>query len=133
MIKDYLLSLLDWWKTSVLIGNRKTAPSFKEGEIWWCSLGINIGVEIFGKGKDFSRPVVIFKKIGNNSFLGIPLTTQMKNGNWYVRVFYGGVEQRAILSQIRIFDERRLIKRLGTLSYRNRAFIKERFLEFYCS
>ena len=44
-------------------------PSFKEGELWWCSIGINVGVEIFGKGPDAVRPVVIFKKINKFLFL----------------------------------------------------------------
>lgn len=31
---------------------------FSEGQIWWAALGKNVGVEINGKNKDFSRPVV---------------------------------------------------------------------------
>jgi hypothetical protein len=92
---------------------------------------MNIGREIFGKGNNFSRPVVIFKKIGEYSFLGIPLTTQMKDGSWYVPIFYGGIERRAILSQIRVFDEKRLMSCMGTLSHKNLKDIKEKFAAFY--
>ena len=31
----------------------------KEREIWWCSVGLNVGTEIYGKGEDFARPVLI--------------------------------------------------------------------------
>lgn len=27
----------------------KNLPTFKEGEIWWCSVGKNIGKEDYGK------------------------------------------------------------------------------------
>lgn len=33
-----------------------------EGEVWWCAMGENIGIEINGKNEVFSRPVLIFKK-----------------------------------------------------------------------
>lgn len=48
---------------------------FKEGEIWWAYLGLNIGFEIDGKGKDFSRPVLVLKKYNGYSFLALPLST----------------------------------------------------------
>jgi mRNA interferase MazF len=133
MIKDYFLLLLDWWRESVIISDRNTAPTFKEGELWWCNIGMNIGREIFGKGKDFSRPVVIFKKIGGDSFLAIPLTKQLKNGSWYVPILYGNIERRALLAQIKILDQRRLIRKIGTLSASNIEELKVKFLEFYGS
>ena len=37
-------------------------PRIKEGEIWWCSFGENIGTEINGKSARFTRPVLIIKK-----------------------------------------------------------------------
>ena len=56
-----------------------------EGEIWWCAMGENIGVEINGKSKTFARPVLIFKKLSRFGFLGIPLTSQPHEGNWYTQ------------------------------------------------
>ena len=38
-------------------------PLFKEGEIWWSAIGENVGIEVNGKGKPFSRPVYIYKKL----------------------------------------------------------------------
>src|SRR3989344_2420314 len=35
----------------------------KEGEVWMCSLGRNIGFEQNGSGDNFSRPILIIKKI----------------------------------------------------------------------
>lgn len=131
MIKDYFLRLLDWWKVSVVVDSKETIPFFREGEIWWCNLGVNIGREIFGKGINFTRPVIIFKKINRDSFLAVPLTTKIKNGSWYVEIFYEGIERRAILSQVRVLDGKRLTKKMGTLSRKNFINLKRRFIGFY--
>lgn len=71
MIKSYFLVLLDWWRTMVVLRDERPSKLFNEGEIWWCSIGMNIGVEIYGKGGRFTRPVLIFKKFTANSFLGV--------------------------------------------------------------
>ena len=37
---------------------------FYEREVWWCSLGVNVGVEVDGKNHQFERPVLVsYKKI----------------------------------------------------------------------
>ncbi len=113
---QYFLTLIGWWRTAVILHGAPSKTLFKEGEIWWCSIGINIGVEIYGKGKRFTRPVIIFKKFNANSFLGIPLTSRAKEGRWYFPITQGGKTNTAILSQIRTFDSKRLVKRLTTLS-----------------
>jgi mRNA interferase MazF len=35
---------------------------FKEGEVWWIHLGLNVGFEMNGKNKEFIRPVVVIKR-----------------------------------------------------------------------
>ena len=34
---------------------------YHEREIWWCSLGVNIGFEQDGTGKNFDRPVIVVR------------------------------------------------------------------------
>jgi mRNA interferase MazF len=131
MLQNYFLALLDWWKINVLLRGSTSTRLFKEAEIWWCSIGINVGVEIFGKGPDFARPVIIFKKFNTYSFLGIPLTTQLKEGAWYIPISFSGKERRAILSQIRVLDTRRLLRKMGTLAGEDFQNIQNRFIEFY--
>lgn len=36
---------------------------FKERQIWWASIGQNIGVEANGKNKKYERPVIILKNL----------------------------------------------------------------------
>ncbi len=89
---------------------------YREGEVWWCSVGVNVGVEMDGKGTKFDRPVVIIKSFGRDALIGIPLTGCRRDGRYYV--YLGkilNVENSAIISQIRLFDARRLIMKISTL------------------
>lgn len=37
--------------------------NIKDGEVYWCAVGENIGVEINGKSETFAHPVVVLKKL----------------------------------------------------------------------
>ena len=89
---------------------------FSEGQIWWAALGKNVGVEINGKHEDYSRPVVIFKKLSHLCFLAIPLTSQPHTGTWYTEFNFRGKQEYAVLSQIRMMSVSRLYNRMGKLS-----------------
>ena len=80
---------------------------FKEGEVWWCSVGYNVGTESFGKGIDFARPVLIIKKLSHNACICIPLTTKVKNGTWFVKISTFKIERYAMLHQIRMLHSKR--------------------------
>jgi mRNA-degrading endonuclease toxin of MazEF toxin-antitoxin module len=90
-------------------------PLFRQGEIWWCSIGENVGSEINGKSKLFSRPVLVFKKLSSTTFLGIPTSSQDRNGSWYVHITLQDKTSVVILSQIRVFDYKRLSSKIGHL------------------
>ena len=57
-----------------------------ERDIWFCSMGINIGSEQDGKHELFERPVLVIKKVSLNTFIGLPLTSNKKKGSWYVEM-----------------------------------------------
>jgi mRNA interferase MazF len=85
-------------------------------EIWWCSLGINVGFEEDGKGNRFSRPVVVIRGFNERIFIGVVLTTQKKDGDFYFPLgMVGDKESFAILSQIRLIDTKRLIRKIVVL------------------
>ena len=44
-------------------------PLVRERDIWWVSFGDNVGSEINGKSKLFTRPGIILKKLSRKSFL----------------------------------------------------------------
>ncbi len=112
VIKNFLV----WIGVKEKLHNQQHRPPlFKEGEIWWCYMGENIGIEVNGKGERFTRPVFILKKYDKYSFLGLPLTTKVKIGTWYVAVSFGGSSQTVVLAQGRVFDYRRLKEKIGEL------------------
>ena len=87
---------------------------FCDRAIWWCSVGVNIGIEQDGKGKNFERPILILRKFNKYIFLGIPLTTKNKNLNlpFYFKLQGAKIESIAILSQIRLFSSKRLLREI---------------------
>src|SRR3989338_8328483 len=52
--------------------DERPAKFFKQGEVWWCRVGKNVGDEIYGKGEKFARPVLIIKKLTRTTFLALP-------------------------------------------------------------
>lgn len=106
-------------------------PLFAEREVWWASIGENIGKEINGKSELFTRPVLIFKKLSHDTFMGIPTTSQDRNGTWYVSVNYGKHQVAVILSQARVIDARRLSTRLGRLDEHDFKRVREGFKKLY--
>ena len=107
-------------------GNK--VPSwFREGEIWWCSIGINIGNEIDGKGKKFCRPILILKKLNQKNFIGLPLTRSGKNLPGYYKY---KDDSYIILEQIRMISAKRLLRREKTLPSNMFAIIQEACLQY---
>lgn len=106
-----------WHIEKSTIHNEKKRPFFHEREVWWCSLGENIGFEQDGKGEKFSRPVLIFKKFNNEIFWAIPATSKVKAGKFYVPLVLKDGEPRVlILSQLKLTDAKRLVRKIETLS-----------------
>jgi len=133
-IADILSTDLDWWgQVKRRTQARQSTVLFKTGEIWWCRVGLNIGQEIFGKGIQFLRPVLVFRKLSSDLFLGLSLTTKEKNGSWYVETNLLNRKRLVMLHQTRTLDKRRLFKRIGTLDSEQFAIVKRRFIDFYSS
>ena len=95
--------------------NNKILP-FREREVWWYAAGKNIGTEINGKGARFSRPILIIRKYGQSSFLGIPLSTQLHQGRWYTYIDIKKEKRCVLLSQVGSFSAKRLLSRIGKIS-----------------
>lgn len=123
--KDFLL----WHTEKSRIQNNTYRPYFKEKEIWWCSIGFNIGHEEDGKGLNFRRPVLVLKKFNHFTFWGIPLSSKPKLEGVYQAVSYDNCKSTALLPQLRLFDSQRLGQRMSILSdyefYKIKKTVKE--------
>ncbi|HSX24577.1 MAG TPA: type II toxin-antitoxin system PemK/MazF family toxin [Candidatus Andersenbacteria bacterium] len=99
------------------INNTEPRVFFHVREVWWCKLGINVGFEQDGKNQEYSRPVVILKTYSTNAALIVPLTSKDKKGTYYFNIGkVGKRDAKAVLSQIRFIDKRRLIKKLDVVN-----------------
>ena len=99
-----------------------------ERDIWFCSVGLNVGSEQSGKHELFERPVLVIKKITANTFIGVPLTSNKKKGSWYVEI--ESTDSSAIISQIKLFDTRRLARKIKVISTKEFEIIKEKLKKF---
>ena len=114
--------------------NKKEKYLFKSGDIWWCSVGVNIQTESCGKGKDYQRPVLILKKLSSTNFIGMPLSTKEKVGTWFVDVTIHKEKRYVLLYQIRMFNANRFQRRLAALDDSDFNRVKEKLealLELY--
>lgn len=90
---------------------------FHEREVWLAHLGVNVGSEQNGSGEGFLRPVIIIRKFSKALFWEVPLTTADKQGSRYFQFkTRNGFDGKAIISQLRLCDARRLHKKIGLLS-----------------
>jgi len=97
-----------WNKVKKELNNKKEIIQFYQGNIYFMSVGQNIGSESYGKGDYSLRPVLVYKKLSKTLFLGIPLTTKYKEGSFYFTFNYKkGVSSTAMLNQMRVYDIRR--------------------------
>lgn len=114
------------------IHNDKIRPFFHEREIWFSSLGENIGFEQDGSGEKFMRPVLVFKKFNNEVIWALPLTRTDKTGKYYFRIppvttndIADDRSSVVILTQIRLVDVKRLQYKIGTVKEDEFIKIKE--------
>ncbi len=117
--KEKAKLIFEWHKIKIDIqlAAVKNNLYFYEKDVWWASLGANIGHEEDGKNKKFERPVLILKKFNNHLALIAPLSSQLKQNNKYYYKFY--LNQRltsVIVSQIRIISSKRLIRKIGNIT-----------------
>jgi len=122
-----------WHKKKECIHEKTQRVYFHEREIWWCSVGVNIGFEQDGKGERFARPVIIFKKFNKEVFWAIPLSTKIKRNRFYVSFLADDeIERVAIISQLRLIDAKRLLDKLGVVREKDYGKIQKAIINL-CS
>lgn len=122
-----------WNQAKKTIDNYKTGKirnKIKEGNIYWVSIGINIGNEMHNDKPPYNRPVVVLKNNKNlNVFLGLPLTSKKKHGPYFFEFKDShSVTQYASLMQIRAFDYRRVGKLKSKMENQDLEELKKRFV-----
>ena len=117
-----------WNHTKKVINSSLEVIRFKERDIWWCSLGLNIGSEQDGKHKKFARPVLIIKKLNHKMIWILPLTSSENINPYYYRLqSVYRVKSNIIFSQIRVISTKRLLRRIERVSHSEFKKIIEKF------
>lgn len=99
---------------------------FKEGDVWWSSIGLNIGTESFGKGEFFRRPIIILKKLSSELYIAVLLTSKFKQGTWFADITINNDSRCAMVYQIRTLHRKRLQHKIGHLDHDNFSKVKEK-------
>lgn len=60
----------------------KRKLGIKPRDIFWAKIGQNIGSEEYGKNDNLARPVIIIRKLTYDLFIGIPLTSTIKDNDY---------------------------------------------------
>lgn len=119
-----------WHTEKTDVQRNKSRPFFHERDVWFCTMGENIGFEQDGRGDKFLRPVVIVKKFNNEVLWAIPLTTKEKVGKYY---FTFDLEEKAkstaILSQLRLIDSKRLQYKIGNIAISDFKVLKQKLMQ----
>ncbi len=90
---------------------------YRTRDIWWCDLGVNVGFEQDGTGKNNGRPILVLKGLSKHTCLVIPLTTS--NQKHSMRITLGkinGKDALGVISQVRVIDTKRFVNKLGKLN-----------------
>jgi mRNA interferase MazF len=116
----------DNWNIKKKELSRANRVYFHKGDIWLASIGKNIGDEEDGKHSIFGRPIAVIRKFNNNIFFGAPLTSNEEKEGKYYHKLISFPDSTIILSQVRIFDAKRLVRFMGKINNQELKEIKKK-------
>lgn len=107
-----------WNEKKKEINSRKSSYDFffYEREVWWASVGINIGIESNGKNENFERPILIIKKFNSDMVWILPMTSKKHTGYHYQKINHDSGISWVYLSQIKTISTKRLLRKIGMIS-----------------
>lgn len=141
--KEKLVEFVAWLKVKVRIHITDISGlSFKPREVWWASVGLNVGSEQNGKDEKFQRPVLVLRKFGQHIFWAIPLTSKKKNNKYRFEIKYKEYSENIdgkwigedkdgiiILNQLKTMSSKRLIRKMGVVSEKDFNVIRGKVRE----
>lgn len=118
-----------WNLRKQAIHARANIPTYDERDIWWCSVGQNIGSEENGKHENFERPVLIFRKFGDGVFWGIPITSASprKISRTECLILFENGPRTVDIIQLRLMSGKRLLRFVEKMSLADFQHIRNIF------
>lgn len=131
MTREILARLVRWTKVKFRLATSESEPVFfHEREMWWGSIGANVGFEQDGKNDDFERPLLVIKKFNKHLLWVLPTTSKYHKDEFHFETQYTGMKSWVILSQIRTISSRRLQRKIRRLPKKEFEEVKARVRKF---
>jgi len=127
----YIKDFDNWNEMQKHLNSNDMNVNIRAGEIRWVAFGVNIGSEIDGKGKSFTRPALIIHVIGSNLALVVPLSTKVKEMAGYIPFEFQGKTVSLCIHQSKTISQKRILSRKGRISDKKLSEIKERLKKFF--
>ncbi len=118
-----------WYKLKAELEKQEFLGNYSEREVWWASIGVNIGDEEDGKNRLFERPALVVKKYSKQLFLALPLSTAIKMNRFYHPIAVGDMDSIVLLSQARVISSKRLQRRMGRITSDEYDSILRKYVE----
>ncbi|MEK7172967.1 MAG: type II toxin-antitoxin system PemK/MazF family toxin [Patescibacteria group bacterium] len=127
-MEEDLIKFVTWTKLKIRLHLKPDEHRvyFSEREIWWSSLGVNIGYEQDGKNDNFERPILILKKFSRDILWALPMTSKNRTGEYYHQFKREGEQYSIILSQLRLISSKRLLRKIGMIAEDEFEIIREK-------
>jgi mRNA interferase MazF len=128
MIQEYIKDFKGWCGKKEIIDKQNLAPNFffLKGEVWWVSLGVNVGQEVDGKNESYERPVLIFKKFSDELAWVIPSSSTKKANEYFYPIIYQGKPKNLLLLHMKTISSKRLLRPVFRMKGKEFTLIKER-------
>lgn len=123
----YNKNFKDWLQVKEKLEDNSYLPVVMNGDIWSLHVGINLGMEIDGKGEDFVRPVYVFKRLSKHAFIGIPLS---RKGDSHYKYEIDDTGSFLVFSQIKSFSIKRCISFITNLTSVQQDKVYQEFNRF---
>jgi mRNA interferase MazF len=127
----YIKDFDTWNEMQKHLNSEDRNVNIRAGEIRWVAFGVNIGSEIDGKGRSFTRPALIIHVIGSNLALVVPLSTKVKEIVGYVPFEFQGRTVSLCVHQSRTISQKRILSRKGRISEKKLLEIKDQIKKFF--
>ena len=109
-------------------------------EVWWCSLGVNIGVEADGKNENHERPVLVMKVYTQESMLVLPMNGRARKDRFHIAIKIKETNRETgeefnktvftKLTQARVISNKRLLRKVDVINQETFAKVQESFRLF---
>ena len=119
-----------WNAQKKLINDWSVQTFIHPQEIWWASLGVNIGVEIDGKHENFERPVVILRVYNAHSAFVAPITTKVKDDKFHCKIMHNNEYVWVKMTQARTISTKRILRKMSVASDKDFSSLRRKMVFF---